>query len=170
MVSNRRNLYTQLIFNVKAFRRSFEIKVNELDFNSGIYVLEIYLEAEKELNIGALGDFKFPSGYYYYCGTAQKNLISRLKRHLSTDKKLYWHIDYVLAAGNITRIFTWPQKRSFECSLAQNFVNKDADIIVPGFGSSDCNCSSHLFYFSHVINKQQGFLEKAQIIEINSLS
>ena len=97
-------------------------------------------------------------------------MISRLERHLSSDKKLYWHIDYILDSGAITKIYTWPQERSFECSLAQKFIKINAEIILPGFGASDCNCSSHLFYFSHVINKQQGFLEKAQIIEINSLS
>ena len=59
------------------------------EYDSGVYVLEIFLHKPNKIEVGALGIKTFPPGYYYYCGSAQKNLKSRIERHLSKNKNYY---------------------------------------------------------------------------------
>jgi len=122
---------------------------NNLNYNSGVYLLQLKVSAELKLKIGALGCYFFPAGYYYYCGSAQKNMPARLERHLSQNKKLYWHIDFLLCAAEIEKIYCWEEESDFECRLAEKISSlSESEIIVDKFGASDCSCRSHLFYFS----------------------
>jgi Uri superfamily endonuclease len=119
-----------------------------IDYDSGIYLLEIILNQKRKIRVGRKGIYLFPAGYYYYVGSAQKNLQARLKRHQRREKKLHWHIDYLLAKSQLRNIVTWPVAREGECRLAEYIRTiLKGRIIVPGFGSGDCHCSSHLFYF-----------------------
>lgn len=132
-----------------------------MDFNydSGVYVLKIFLSEKQKIKIGAKGVFDFPAGYYYYCGTAQRNLQARLKRHGRQEKKFHWHIDYLLAEAKLQEFYTWPVSREGECRLARYFIDElEGEVIVPGFGASDCDCKSHLIYFSNPVvdNKMPG--------------
>lgn len=130
--------------------------------NSGIYNLIIFLPSSREINIGKKRLF-FPEGYYVYTGSAHQNLQSRIKRHLSSNKKFHWHIDYLLEFAKIEEVrihlFKHPLsplkdenfgKIKKECLINQKVKNlKGAKIIHRGFGSSDCQhgCLSHLIYF-----------------------
>lgn len=60
--------------------------------NSGIYILEIYIKDELLLNAKKFNTV-LNDGYYYYFGSAQKNLISRINRHVKKEKIIHWHID-----------------------------------------------------------------------------
>ncbi len=64
----------------------------------GIYFLLIKLAISKEIVIGKLGSMQFRKGYYIYVGSAMGNggLRARVGRHLSGQKKMHWHIDYLL--------------------------------------------------------------------------
>jgi Uri superfamily endonuclease len=125
------------------------------EFDSGIYLLEIFLHKPQRIEIGQKGLFTFPQGYYYYVGSAQKNLMIRIKRHQSKEKSLHWHIDYLLAEASLHNYFIWPVSKEGECKLASYLQNElKGEIIVKGFGASDCSCDSHLFYFSNVIKKE----------------
>jgi len=108
------------------------------------YQLHIMLEAAVEIQIGKLGRFRFPPGQYIYTGSAKKNLHARVTRHLRSDKRLRWHIDYVLAhpGSRITHVTT---SDLTECELNQQ---TPGEALIPGFGASDCRrkCSSHLKY------------------------
>jgi len=108
------------------------------------YQLTIKVEEEIEIIIGRLGTFLFPKGIYIYTGSSKKNLEHRIMRHQSKDKKLYWHIDYLLQSPKCNIIDIKLSEVS-ECELNQSINGK---IIIPGFGASDCNrkCSSHLKY------------------------
>jgi len=64
----------------------------------------------------------------------------RLERHLRKEKKLHWHIDYLLRESEIEEIFLSERE---ECEVAKAFLLFDS---IPGFGCSDCSCRSHLFY------------------------
>jgi len=64
----------------------------------------------------------------------------RLERHLRKEKKLHWHIDYLLRESEIEEIFLSERE---ECEVAKAFLPFG---YVPGFGCSDCLCRSHLFY------------------------
>ena len=119
--------------------------------NKGIYILELF--AEKDFSISAKKFMKvtFPKGYYYYIGSAQKNLKSRLERHLRKEKIIHWHIDHLTShkSLNITNTFIIPEAvKNIEAKIANNFVDYfDAQIIVNGFGNSDTKeTKTHLFY------------------------
>lgn len=110
---------------------------------NGVYLLVMALKKDTILQIGKLGRLRFKNGCYVYVGSAQSGLEQRLARHLRAEKKSHWHIDYFLASCNIQQVFYKETSKKEECSIAQLF-KKNCDPI-PGFGSSDCSCISHLF-------------------------
>lgn len=110
------------------------------------YQLHIILKDNSKIEIGKLGNFLFPMGKYIYTGSAKKNIDARINRHKSNspNKKLHWHIDYLL--NNKNAEITEVQKFDIEeCALNQKISGK---IIIAKFGSSDCKnkCKSHLKY------------------------
>ncbi|WP_405281629.1 DUF123 domain-containing protein [Methanobrevibacter sp.] len=112
----------------------------------GCYCLIIHLNNTKTIKVGRLGKINFKKGYYVYVGSAMNSLESRLKRHLSEDKKLHWHIDYLLKKAEITCII-FNENKKVECELSQ-FLKTKTDG-VKNFGCSDCECESHLYYFKN---------------------
>jgi len=110
----------------------------------GSYILLIELPEEKTITIGSLKDIYFPGGYYAYVGSAMSGFKSRLSRHHKQSKRPHWHIDYLLQKASITGIIICQTKDRVECAVAQALSRQFASI--PGFGSSDCHCHSHLFF------------------------
>ena len=108
------------------------------------YQLHIELTQDIAIQVGRLGRFRFPAGCYRYTGSARRNLIARVRRHLSNDKKLRWHIDYLLTAKGV-RITNVSLSDEAECDCNRQTAGS---IIIPGFGASDCRarCGSHLKY------------------------
>ncbi|MDO5850190.1 MAG: GIY-YIG nuclease family protein [Methanobacteriaceae archaeon] len=115
----------------------------------GSYCLIIHMTKNNKLKIGSIykEEYKFKKGWYVYIGSAMNSLIPRIKRHLSEDKKLHWHIDYLLNNQNtiIKEVLFTKEETKIECKLAQNISKQGEEI--PKFGCSDCNCNSHLIYF-----------------------
>lgn len=107
----------------------------------------LVLSINKEINVrvGSLGTLTFDSGLYAYVGSAQGNLERRVARHFSKEKRVFWHIDYLLKNEhvNIQNVFFKVAPKTEECSLAK--MMSELYRPVKGFGSSDCNCLSHLF-------------------------
>lgn len=122
----------------------------------GSYSLIFELEEKQKIKIGALGQIEFKKGFYAYNGSAfGPGGLKRLERHKETMKegnKLHWHIDYLLANEKISYIGYIASNEDIECFLSQT---DDLDHIEE-FGSSDCNCNSHLLYSS----------EKQKLIDI----
>ena len=114
----------------------------------GIYYLTIKLVKKHNIRVGCLGNFGFPRGFYVYVGSAQNNLEGRIKRHLRRDKKMRWHIDYLLHYGQVICVHTYAAEKNAECILSQKIGNMKT-VLIPasGFGSSDCLCASHLYFF-----------------------
>jgi Uri superfamily endonuclease len=83
-------------------------------------------------------------GRYAYVGSAMNGLWPRLKRHLDSHKRLHWHIDYLLQKATISNIIICPSDDQIECTIARSLSNRLE--LIPGFGSSDCKCCSHLFF------------------------
>ncbi|MHA1508614.1 MAG: DUF123 domain-containing protein, partial [Promethearchaeota archaeon] len=81
-------------------------------------------------------------------------------RHIaeSHHKKLFWHIDYFLASdiSVIIKIYLIPSLIRLECVLAREIFSV-CDNYIKNFGSSDCNCSSHLMYFEDYQEVKQIF-------------
>jgi Uri superfamily endonuclease len=110
----------------------------------GCYVLLIKLPKARTITIGRLSDIHFPRGNYAYVGSALGGIQSRLSRYFNRNRKRHWHIDYLLEEGSVTGIVTGETEDKVECAVAQ-VLSSQFDSI-PGFGSSDCHCHSHLFF------------------------
>jgi Uri superfamily endonuclease len=112
----------------------------------GIYVLIIQLSKNTSVAVGALGKLTFDGGLYAYVGSAQNNLELRVQRHKRKNKRLFWHIDYLLndKAATITEVLYAHGDKTKECQIARKLEEKSEPI--KGFGCSDCHCKSHLFH------------------------
>jgi Uri superfamily endonuclease len=132
----------------------------------GSYLLCLYLSKDVNIKVGALGRRVFAEGFYLYVGSAMgfsnsSTLLNRVNRHLSIskNKKTHWHIDYLLNNKYvcITYIYLIPSILRLECILAKE-INDLSDGNIHYFGSSDCNCESHLFYFRNFKGLNDTFL------------
>ena len=139
------------------------------DSDSGVYCLVIECSSSTLIECRSFNNISFNKGYYYYAGSAQKNLSKRIERHIRKDKKIHWHIDYLSAHPNFeikgVLIFK-DKKKSFECLLSKdlndNFRLKAGAL---HFGNSDCDkCATHLYYspkripYSHFISRYQSIV------------
>lgn len=114
----------------------------------GVYQLVLLLPQTVTLRIGRLGTFTFPAGRYLYTGSALGGLRGRITRHLRADKRLHWHIDYLLPCAQVQEVRFYPTTERLECVLNRQALRRErAVVIVHGFGSSDCLCPSHLVHF-----------------------
>ena len=119
---------------------------NNTLLNKGSYCLIMKLDFDRKIKIGKLGIFDFPEGYYVYVGSAMKNLKQRIIRHFSSKKKLKWHIDYFLEHSHIIKVVVFPSNKRLECKISR-FLSKYGSVIAEKFGSTDCDCKTHLYYF-----------------------
>lgn len=111
----------------------------------GIYVLIIKVNKPVSLKVGALGETSFPAGLYAYVGSAQNSIETRVKRHICKEKRLFWHIDYLLAedAADVVAVYFLEGGKTCECQISQMLAQHSRP--VAGFGCSDCRCISHLY-------------------------
>lgn len=112
----------------------------------GIYLLHIFVKNDLALQIGKLGERFFPRGEYLYIGSAQNGLKKRIERHLGKRRRLFWHIDYLLANESVEiKDIIWHKEagKEEECKIA-SLLRSFGEAIV-GFGSTDCKCESHLY-------------------------
>ncbi len=112
--------------------------------DSGSYVFIMRLKRDRRLLIGGLGEVKFRKGYYLYVGSAKMNLAKRIERHRRIIKKHHWHIDSLREAAEYHAALPVRARDDLECGIA-SALGKVSEWSVPGFGSSDCGCGSHLF-------------------------
>jgi sugar fermentation stimulation protein A len=132
-------------------------KLAEAD--SGSYLIMLRLPQARTIETGALGPLRYEAGWYIYAGSARKNLSHRVKRHLRrVRKKRHWHIDYLSPFAEQIDAYPIYSYRNLECRLAGALKNLGGRGI-PRFGSSDCPCESHLFYFPEAPLKNPAFLE-----------
>ncbi len=115
----------------------------------GSYILLINLRAARYIIIGRRGKIYFRAGWYAYVGSAMRGLGARLSHHLKENKRLHWHIDYLLQAADVEKILAFEANSRLECRIAGALVKRYP--YVSGFGCSDCKCQSHLFYAGHRI-------------------
>jgi Uri superfamily endonuclease len=129
----------------------------------GTYCLLIRCYKDFEKSIGKLGMIRFARGYYLYIGSGLNNMEKRLSRHLLRKKNKFWHIDYLTCDSNIfiEKIYVIENPVRLECVKAKEF--SEALDYVPGFGSSDCRCRSHLFYSGE--NKDMLYLENQVVLK-----
>ena len=110
-----------------------------------------------------MGEVFFKKGNYIYIGSAKACLEARLRRHLKKDKKSFCHIDYLLKNRRTQISKIWVILKSIECEIAEVFNEEHTcEIVKKGFGSSDCNCLTRLFYIKdkekiEIVLNEEGF-------------
>jgi sugar fermentation stimulation protein A len=113
----------------------------------GSYLLVLYLDRDRSIPIGGLGEVNVKQGYYVYVGSAMNSLVRRIERHRRLRKNMHWHIDYLRAVGTVRSALAIRASDRLECALADS-VARISNWSVKGFGCGDCRCSTHLFGFS----------------------
>ena len=137
--------------------------------NSGTYALVISLQVGLRLRAGRLGIHSLIPGYYVYTGSALGGLSGRLRHHLKLEKRLHWHIDYLLREAAISQIWYALGQLRLECiwnAMVKSLPGAISSI--PGFGASDCQCSSHLTYFPTIpsFNLFEQIVRKSKLPEV----
>lgn len=129
---------------------------------SGAYVVWLWLGQETRLPVPAPGAVLAP-GLYAYVGSARRGLRARLVRHAKGSRLVRWHVDHLRRQAQVVGADVQPDPSGpGECRLAEILMRvapggpersnrlghapRGALGAVPGFGSSDCRCPSHLVY------------------------
>jgi Uri superfamily endonuclease len=116
---------------------------------TGIYILILDLPIQRSIAIGRLRTILFPPGTYLYTGSAMGpgGLNARLARHLRTEKRRHWHIDYLREYAEIKEIWSYATDQRLECRwAAATLALPGARVPAPRFGASDCDCPAHLVH------------------------
>ena len=137
----------------------------------GGYILLLRLTERSEIRIGRLGTIQFDSGYYAYIGSAMAGLKQRVLRHLRKEKKLHWHIDFLLEKALIENIIVCQSMERNECDIAGEIAKRYR--VINGFGSSDCKCPGHLFYgpaisVDRIIRMLESVGMKPHLVKVNN--
>jgi sugar fermentation stimulation protein A len=111
----------------------------------GSYLLILKVGENVTLRVGSLGRAEFRKGFYVYAGSAMANLSQRMARHRRLIKKHRWHIDELRAVSEFRCALAIRSATRLECRIAEA-LSKMADGSIHGFGCSDCNCGTHLFW------------------------
>ncbi len=117
----------------------------------GTYILILSLKARQTLQIGRLGSYDFRRGFYGYVGSAfgPGGLTARLKHHFNTAVRPHWHIDYLRSVSTLQEVwFSRSDERQEHGWAILLEKMPEVFVLIKGFGSTDCKCTSHLFYFS----------------------
>jgi Uri superfamily endonuclease len=118
------------------------------EVGAGTYILVMWLDHEAEIQVGRLGQFCFAPGWYLYVGSAlgPGGLTARVARHARAQKRLHWHVDYLLARAVLREVWAVAEPVRRECDWARALAAL-AGVRAPvsGFGASDCGCETHLF-------------------------
>jgi len=115
----------------------------------GTYLLLLECSIKAVLSIGKLGKMVTEPGYYLYVGSAfgPGGIQARINHHIQIAVRPHWHIDYLRTVAGLAD--TWCVYGSrYEHEWAHSLMQSEAATMpLKGFGSSDCNCAAHLFYF-----------------------
>jgi sugar fermentation stimulation protein A len=136
--------------------------------DSGSYILILRVRENSTISIGGLGEVKFRKGYYLYVGSARRNLSSRLERHRRRRKRLFWHVDFLRAAAEFHFALPFRTQDILECSITRA-VSEIAQWKIPGFGCSDCLCSSHLYGMAKDPLQSAAFISLLQYYRMDRL-
>ncbi len=121
-----------------------------MDSKPGTYALVLRSDTSVRVPVGRWGRLDVHPGYYMYVGSAfgPGGLLARVSRHCRKTKAKHWHIDYLREYVCITAVWYSQAQVRIEHRWARALVELVQVEPIMGFGSSDCNCASHLFFAS----------------------
>jgi Uri superfamily endonuclease len=117
---------------------------------AGTYALLLWSAAHRRIQVGRLGAIQLRRGWYVYVGSARGpgGVRARLAHHLRVARRPHWHVDYLRRHAAIREIWTSYDARADEHRWARVLAAAEgAQAPCAGFGSSDCSCGNHLFFF-----------------------
>lgn len=115
---------------------------------AGTYALLFTLSEDFEGEVGRLGRIRLTAGRYCYVGSAANGLEARLRRHVSGEKKMRWHIDRLTVRATGFKALASVGGTIPECAVSHAAAESGMIPSIKGFGCSDCKCQTHLFYVS----------------------
>jgi len=118
----------------------------------GTYALVLSCASTARIQVGRLGMMQLQRGYYVYLGSAlgPGGLHARIAHHQKLARRPHWHIDYLRAYTRLQSVWLNYDGKRHEHEWAEAMQKVEgATIPLPGFGSSDCRCTSHLCFFKH---------------------
>jgi Uri superfamily endonuclease len=122
--------------------------------SAGVYALVWRLVSPLRLEVGRLGRVDLPPGWALYVGSAHGpgGLAARVGRHLRAEKRTHWHVDALTGRAPVCAVWAVESARRLECAWAGAIMGlAGVSIPVPGFGSSDCRCPTHLFHLPDLV-------------------
>ena len=103
------------------------------------------------LGVGRLGNLALRPGWYVYVGSAfgPGGVGARLAHHRKRVARPHWHVDYLRLHAQLERVWYThdPVRREHQWAQVMQQL-PGAETPLPGFGSSDCACASHLVRFT----------------------
>ena len=119
---------------------------SEINLSSvlGAYGLLCEIDHDIIVPTGRLGSLKHSAGWYTYIGSAVGEISGHVGRHLRADKRLHWHIDWLLPHEEVEAVVIAETSQRVECDLACFMV--EGFEVIPRLGSSDCRRRGYLFY------------------------
>jgi len=113
----------------------------------GVYTLFLECDSPQRIRIGAIGERDFVPGWYLYVGSALgAGGLDRVCRHIRFYQERYrkpkWHIDYLMEHLRLAGVVYGVTENRLECVLSRAVGGEG----VAGFGCSDCECATHLYY------------------------
>ena len=117
----------------------------------GTYAIVFTTTFHKRLTIGKLGCLELQAGWYVYVGSAfgPGGLRARIGHHCKKTGAPRWHLDYLRM--HLTPVEVWYTRDLIQREhqwAGTLHGTRGAFMPLPGFGSSDCRCVSHFYFFS----------------------
>jgi len=116
----------------------------------GTYALVFSGSIKKPVTIGKLGTIFLEPGFYVYVGSAfgPGGLKARITHHRRRARRPHWHMDYLRPALKLCEIwYTYDRTRREHQWARIHAQTRGARLPLPGFGSADCGCPTHLFFY-----------------------
>ena len=137
----------------------------------GTYALVLSSAIQRSIVIGKLGKLDVCPGFYVYVGSAggPGGLQARVARHCRASKRRHWHIDHLSTVAYVEEVWYSEQASGAEHQWAAAIAGMPgASVPLVGFGSSDCDCRSHLFRFPNrpsagVFRRSLGDRQRAEV-------
>jgi Uri superfamily endonuclease len=117
---------------------------------SGTYALILFCSRAERVRIGKLGPLKLRRGFYVYVGSAlgPGGVRARVAHHQKVSPRPHWHVDYLRFHTRLDGIwYSHDQVRREHQWARLIHTLRGASVPAAGFGSSDCRCETHLFFF-----------------------
>lgn len=114
----------------------------------GTYAVILQCRSKATQQVGQWGMILLREGYYVYVSSAlgPGGVKARVLHHYHNTKKPHWHIDYLRRFMRPVTVWYTCDHRRLEHRWAKVFLKMNDMSPFQGFGCSDCDCYSHLFF------------------------